>query len=102
MERQLTQADLARVAEQLGRTPRGVVEIAARCQCGAPLVVTTAPRLPDGTPFPTMYYLTDPGLTAAISRLEADGEMVKWNEMLESEPGFAARYQNAHRAYLAD
>ncbi|MCL1801787.1 MAG: DUF501 domain-containing protein [Promicromonosporaceae bacterium] len=102
MDGQLTEADLARVAEQLGRVPRGVVDIAARCHCGAPLVVTTAPRLPDGTPFPTMYYLTDPGLTAAISRLEADGEMVKWSERLDSEPEFAAHYQDAHRAYLAN
>jgi len=57
----VSEADLAVVAEQLGRPPRGVVEVAARCVCGRPVVVRTAPRLPDGTPFPTTYYLTHPG-----------------------------------------
>ena len=50
--------DLAAVARQLGRDPRAIVEVAARCPCTEPVVVTTEPRLPDGTPFPTVYYLT--------------------------------------------
>src|SRR5665647_2746633 len=54
----VTDADLAVVAEQLGREPRGVMAVAARCVCGRPTVVRTAPRLPDGTPFPTTFYLT--------------------------------------------
>ncbi|MFY9889664.1 MAG: DUF501 domain-containing protein, partial [Streptosporangiaceae bacterium] len=41
-------ADLAVVAEQLGRLPRGVQAVAHRCPCGLPDVVQTAPRLPDG------------------------------------------------------
>ena len=52
---------------------RGVLEIAYRCPNGEPGVVRTAPRLPDGTPFPTLYYLTHPVLTAAASRLESVG-----------------------------
>lgn len=62
--------DLATVAEQLGRQPRGVVEISYRSPDGVPGVVKTRPRLDDGTPFPTLYYLTDPRLTAEASRLE--------------------------------
>ena len=57
------QADLDAVARQLGREPRGVLEIAYRCPNGEPGVVKTTPRLPDGTPFPTLYYLTHPVLT---------------------------------------
>src|ERR1019366_10030069 len=64
-------ADLAAVAAQLGRPPRGLRAVAHRCPCGLPDVVETAPRLPDGTPFPTLYYLTCPRATAAVSRLEA-------------------------------
>ena len=66
----VTDADLDVVREQLGRTPRGVVDIAYRTPDGAPAVIKTAPKLPDGTPFPTLYYLTDPRLTAEASRLE--------------------------------
>ncbi|MCH1882389.1 DUF501 domain-containing protein [Agrococcus sp. ARC_14] len=89
------------MALQLGRTMRGVLGIGARCACGAPTVVVTSPRLPDGTPFPTFYYLTHPGATASASRLEADGTMAELQLRLE-EPGVADAYAAAHAAYLAD
>jgi hypothetical protein len=50
--------DLAAVERQLGRRPRAVCRVAHRCPCGLPDVVETAPRLPGGTPFPTLFYLT--------------------------------------------
>ena len=64
----VSSADLEALAEQLGRVPRGVVAIAARCVCGRPTVVRTAPRLDDGTPFPTSYYLTHPAAVKGCSR----------------------------------
>lgn len=95
-----TAADLAAVSRQLGRPVRDVVGIAARCACGAPTVVSTRPRLADGTPFPTFYYLTHPAATAAASRLEAAGRMVEYQAMLSGE--FADAYRAAHDVYLAD
>src|SRR5690606_32025627 len=92
--------DVRIVTRQLGRPARDVVGIAARCACGAPTVVSTAPRLSDGTPFPTLYYLCHPAATAAVSTLEADGVMVELSELLEGEVGDA--YHAAHEAYLAD
>jgi hypothetical protein len=97
----VTDRDLEVLAEQLGREPRGVVGIAARCVCGRPLVVRTAPRLPDGTPFPTTYYLTHPGAVAAASRLEAQGVMKEMTERLGEDPELAAAYRAAHEHYLA-
>jgi uncharacterized protein len=70
-----TEADLAAVAAQLGRTPRGTRAVAHRCPCSLPAVVETTPRLPDGTPFPTLYYLTCPRLTGAVSALESARRM---------------------------
>jgi hypothetical protein len=93
-------ADLAVVASQLGREPRAVTAIAHRCPCGLPDVVQTAPRLPDGTPFPTLYYLTCPRACAAISRLEAAGVMREMTARLESDPDLRARYQAAHADYV--
>lgn len=92
--------DIAAVSRQLGRPARDVVAIAARCVCGAPTVVSTKPRLSDGTPFPTFYYLTHPAATAAASRLEAAGRMAEYQAMLVDE--VAAAYGAAHRAYLRD
>lgn len=97
----VTDADLAVMRQQLGRPMRGVVGIAARCVCGNPTVVATAPRLPDGTPFPTFYYLTHPAATAALSVLEADHVMPDLAAELEDEET-AAAYRAAHEAYLAD
>ncbi len=97
----VTDADLVALEEQLGRVPRGVVGIAARCVCGRPLVVQTAPRLEDGTPFPTTFYLTHPGAVAAASRLEANGVMKEMSERLLVDEELSARYVKAHEHYLA-
>ena len=94
--------DLDAVAQQLGREPRGVLEIAYRCPNGQPAVVKTAPRLPDGTPFPTLYYLTHPALTAAASRLESSGMMREMTERLADDPELAAAYLRAHESFLAE
>jgi len=96
----ITREDAAIVAAQLGRAPRGLRSVAHRCPCGLPDVVETAPRLPDGTPFPTLYYLTCPRATAAISGLEAAGLMREMTARLGDEQT-AAEYQRAHRDYLA-
>lgn len=97
-----SQADLDVVARQLGREPRGVIEIAYYTPDGVPAVVKTAPRLPDGTPFPTLYYLTDPRLTAEASRLESAGVMRDMTARLEAEPEVAAAYRRAHESFLAE
>ncbi len=96
----LTEADLAAVAAQLGRQPRGLAAVAHRCPCGLPDVVTTSPRLPDGTPFPTLYYLTCPRAVSAVSRLESVGEMASMTQRLGADPALAERYRAAHHDYL--
>ncbi|MPV48701.1 DUF501 domain-containing protein [Pseudactinotalea sp. HY160] len=94
-------SDIDILAQQLGRVPRGVVSIAARCVCGRPTVVRTAPRLDDGTPFPTTFYLTCPGATKAASTLEARGVMREMAEELAEDADLAAAYGRAHEDYLA-
>jgi hypothetical protein len=93
--------DLAAVAVQLGRQPRGTRLVAHRCPCGRPDVVHTTPRLADGTPFPTLYYLTCPRAVAECSRLESAGVMKEMSARLAHDPRLAARYRAAHEDYLA-
>ena len=64
-------------------------------------VIETAPRLDDGAPFPTLYYLTCPKAVAAIGTLEASGEMRQMADRLASDAGLGQAYQAAHRDYLA-
>ena len=97
-----TSEDIAVVSKQLGRQARDIVAIAARCVCGKPTVVQTAPRLGDGTPFPTTYYLTHPAATAALSTLEASGLMAELQAKLGEDAALAAAYLKAHEAYIAD
>ena len=96
------ESDLEIVARQLGRPPRGVLAIAYRTPDGQPAVVKTAPRLPDGTPFPTLYYLTDPRLVTEASRQESAGLMRGMTERLQADAQLAADYRAAHREYLAE
>ncbi|HEX6856427.1 MAG TPA: DUF501 domain-containing protein [Streptosporangiaceae bacterium] len=91
--------DLAAVAAQLGREPRGVLQVAHRCPCGLPDVVETAPRLPDGTPFPTLFYLTCPRATAAMSRLEAAGLMREMTARLGTDSELRSAQISAHKGY---
>lgn len=96
-----TQHDLDTLSRQLNRPVRDVVEIPARCICGNPLVAATAPRLSNGIPFPTTFYLTHPVLTAAASRLEAAGMMNEMTERLGVDAELADAYEKAHLSYIA-
>jgi uncharacterized protein len=91
--------DEAAIAAQLGRVPRGEHDVAHRCPCGLPDVVQTAPRLPDGSPFPTLYYLTCPRAAAAVGSLEASGLMRDMTERL-ADDALRERYLVAHQDYL--
>ncbi|HEY7224216.1 MAG TPA: DUF501 domain-containing protein [Micromonosporaceae bacterium] len=96
----LDPADRAVVQAQLGRPPRGAHAVAHRCPCGLPDVVETVPRLDDGTPFPTLYYLTCPRAVGAVSALESAGVMREMSARLSTDPQLADRYQAAHERYL--
>ena len=95
----ITARDEAVIAVQLGRSPRGLLGVAHRCPCGLPDVAETAPRLPDGSPFPTLYYLTCPRASAAVSQLEASGLMREMTARLADDT-WRRRYESAHRDYL--
>jgi hypothetical protein len=94
-------ADEEIVAQQLGRPPRSIHAVGHRCPCGNPDVVTTEPRLPNGTPFPTTFYLTCPRAASLIGTLEGSGLMKEMQARLGEDPELAAAYRAAHESYLA-
>jgi len=98
----LDPTDDAAVQAQLGRPARAVAGVGHRCPCGHPDVVTTLPRLAQGTPFPTTYYLTCPRAASRIGTLEGSGLMKQMQARLAEDPALAAAYRRAHEAYLAD
>jgi len=96
----LEQADVRAVAAQLGREPRAMRRVAHRCGCGLPDVVETSPRLPDGTPFPTLFYLTCRRAASAVGKLEASGLMREMTERVAVDRALAGHYRTAHEDYL--
>lgn len=95
-----TEADREILRQQLGRIPRGLVGIAARCCCGNPAVTITYPRLEDGSPFPTTFYLSLSSLVKEISRIESTGGMEAMNEELSANEELATQYRHAHEIYV--
>lgn len=96
-----TEADLVKIRAQLGRIPRGVAGISARCVCGSPMVVATLARLDDGSPFPTCFYLSYPKLVKAASNLEARQVMEQWQRELQENEAQLQHYGQAHLEYIA-
>ncbi|MEX2324954.1 MAG: DUF501 domain-containing protein [Nitriliruptoraceae bacterium] len=89
------------VSTQIGRPARGVPAVVHRCVFGLPTVVRVDPRLDDGTPFPTTFWLTCPVMRSRVGTLEADHAMVGLNERLQIEPDLAQAYAQAHERYVA-
>jgi uncharacterized protein len=96
----IEQQDVTAIEAQLGREPRAIHAVGHRCPCGNPDVVTTEPRLPNGTPFPTTFYLTCPRAASRIGTLEGSGLMKEMQDRLGDDPELAAGYRAAHERYL--
>ncbi len=98
---ELDPRDRRAVALQLSREPRAIRSVAHRCDCGLPDVIETSPRLADGTPFPTLYYLTCPRAASLIGTLEASGLMREMTARLAEDPALQAEYDAAACDYVA-
>lgn len=90
------------VEAQIGRPLRAESEVVARCHLGMPVVVRVPPHLDDGTPFPTLYWLTCPLAVTRIGRLEGSGGVKRMEAKAGADPDFAARLETAHAAYAAE
>jgi hypothetical protein len=90
------------VAVQLGRRPRSVVDVAARCHLGLPVVIAVPPHLDDGTPFPTRYWLTCPLAVLRVSRIESAGGVKAAEARVASDPDFAAAHAAAELRYATE
>jgi hypothetical protein len=86
------------IARQLGRPPRAVRSVAARCPYGRPAVVEQEPYLASGEPFPTTYYLTCPHAVARIAAVEAAGGVARYEQLVVDDAGARDSYTSAAAA----
>lgn len=86
------------VAAQIGRAPREPWRVGARCSMGHPTVITSPSLLDDGTPFPTMAWLTCPWLNGLISKIESAGGVPHWRNRVDSDPAMAHAMRGADAA----
>lgn len=93
-------ADDRRIVEvQIGRELRADSKVVKRCHLALPVVVQVPPHLDDGTPFPTLYWLTCPLASARVGRLEGAGGVKRMEAKSESDPLFASALELAQREY---
>ena len=92
-----TDRDRERVQQLLGRRPGGRYQVVVRNDTGDPVVIRNAPRLDDGTPMPTRYWLVGPAQVAAVSRLESAGGVRAAEAAVD-----AAALAAAHARYAAE
>ena len=89
------------VGVQIGRPSRAAIETVSRCHLALPVAVRVPPVLEDGTPFPTLYWLTCPLAVRRVSRLESGGGVKSMERRAARVPEFGEALQAAHTRYAA-
>lgn len=84
---------------QIGRPLRAPSVVVARCHLALPVVVQVPPHLDDGTPFPTLFWLTCPLAATRIGRLEGAGGVKRMEAKAHADPAFADALGRAHADY---
>lgn len=100
----LSPAEIEAVAVQMGRRPRGLVGVAARCPAGHPAAVTSYPLRRRGdrlSPFPTLYWLTCPRLARQVARLEQHGAVTELERLIAADGNLRAELMRDHERYIA-
>ena len=97
----MSDAEAALGAAMIGRPLRGRSAVAVHCRWGLPAVLKVSPQLDDGTPFPTLFWLSCPLANRHVGRLEASGVMADLTVRLEHDEALARQYRAAHDRYVA-
>jgi uncharacterized protein len=82
------------VESLIGRPLNARFAVVVRAKDGRPVVIENEPHLRDGTPLPTLFWLVDPELHDAVSRLESDGGVHRFETLVDAD-----ELERAHDAY---
>jgi len=90
---------IAQVTELLGRTPRGLEDVAAYDAHGVPSVIRVA-SLVDERPFPTLYWLIDRDLCYRIDQLEASGLIAQFQAQVDADIALQNKLAADHALHI--
>jgi len=99
--RDATPDDLAVVEANLGRALAGRCAVVVRRLDGRPVVIENEPHLRDGTPMPTLFWLVDPEIHDAVSRLEGAGGVHRFEDLVDADALAQTHEAYAERRRLA-
>jgi len=87
------------VEVQLNRNLRSDIKVAAKCHFDLPVVVDVPKNLDDGTPFPTMFWLTCPMYIKKVSTLESHGMVKELDNQLNKNNMLNKSWSNRQKSY---
>lgn len=93
------------IKQQIGREPRGVLEVKTTCRWGFPQVIVNRPVSAlhsDVEIFPTLYWLTCPYLCREIAAMESEGVIAQFEQRIAEDGGFAAAVAENHATYAKE
>tara|TARA_R110000823_G_scaffold171736_12_gene304270 strand:+ start:3927 stop:4445 length:519 start_codon:yes stop_codon:yes gene_type:complete len=96
---QISPQTQARITQLLGRTPRGLEEVAVARADGEPVVIRVA-SLVDDKPFPTLFWLVDPGIAYRIDQAEAAGTILELQARVDADVELQQAMRADHRAHI--
>lgn len=96
----VSEQQLAMIAEQIGREPKGLVGISVATEAGVPLVLQMR-SLVENVPFPTLYWLSSKELCKAIGQIEGKGWVKEIETRLQQDAELKEAFLQNQKAYVA-
>ena len=92
--------EIAAIEALVGRRLKGRCAVVVRRRDGRPVVIENEPHLRDGTPMPTLYWLIDPELNEAVSRIEGQSGVHGYEDVVDPA-ALAATHEDYARRQAA-
>ncbi|MFO7815307.1 MAG: DUF501 domain-containing protein [Halanaerobiales bacterium] len=89
------------IEKQIGRKPKGMVEVSLKCPFGYPAVIKVFPFSKERV-FPTTYWLTCPYLQKEISVLEDKGWIESLQDLIDDNEKTETKLKRAHQNYAKE
>ena len=84
---------------QLKRNLRSEISVLTKCHFGLPVAIGIPKNLNDGTPFPTMYWLSCPMFVKKVSKLESHGLIKELDQQLKKNRKLFRSWKRRQKSY---